>query len=286
MEFPKVFIIILNHNGGKIIRNCLESLAKVDYPNIFLVVVDNGSTDDSFVMIKNIFPNVHAIRNEKNLGFAAGNNVGIRYALEHCADYVLLLNQDTQVEPDFLKKLIVVAKSDSRIGILSPLIFWKRTSEVWFSGGRINWLTMKSIHERKLRSGNSYTTEFVTGCSMLIRKAVFEKIGLLSEKYFLYWEDADFSCKAEKGGFLKKVVPESRIYHFEAYSEPTSKKLYWLVYSGLIFFERNASFLVKLWINFYYQIRKVKNRFDLTFRDSENARVVRKAYYEFDHGKI
>jgi len=283
--WPKVFIIILNYNGGEFLKNCLESVRDIDYPDFSVLVVDNGSQDGSFQAVPGNFPGVLTLDNGKNLGFAAGNNTGIRYALDHKADYVLLLNQDTEVESDFLKKLMVAAREHPKAGILSPLIFWKRTAEVWFSEGWINWLTMKSHHKKELRSGTPYESGFITGCSMLIKKEVLTEIGLLSEKYFLYWEDADFSLEARRHGFSTLVVPESRIYHFEAYTEPAGNKLYWLVFSGLIFFKRNAPAWARIWISLYYGLRKIKNRIDIALRPSDNARVVQKAYYDFDQGK-
>jgi GT2 family glycosyltransferase len=282
---PKVFIIVLNYNGGELLKNCLQSLSRVDYGNFSTVVVDNASTDDSFEMAKNNFPSVAAIPNEKNLGFAGGNNVGIKYALENGADFVLLLNQDTEVEPDFLKKLVEAARENSRAGVMSPLIFWKRTSEVWFSGGRINWFNMKSYHDREAKKGKPYESGFITGCSMFIKKEVLEKIGLLDDKFFLYWEDADFSYRAKRAGFATMVVPESVIYHFEISKAPVGMKLYWLVFSGLRFFQKNTPLGVRGWVVFYYNLRKLKNRLDMALRPDDNARVVQKAYYDFENGK-
>jgi hypothetical protein len=283
---PKIFIVVLNYNGGKLLRNCLGSLANVTYPNFSIIVADNDSKDDSLKMVREEFPKVVVIENKKNLGFATGNNVGVRYALENGADYVLLLNQDTEVEPDFLEKLIVVGEKNPQVGILSPLIFWKRTKEIWFSGGKINWLTMKSFHEKNLRTGAPYTTGFITGCSILIKKKVLEKIGSLSENFFLYWEDADFSYQAKKADFTNLVVPESRIYHFEVSNLPTGKKLYWLVLSGLIFFKRNSTKAVYLWIKFYTFLRRTKNWFDVRLRPNENNLAVQEAYKDFNNGKF
>jgi hypothetical protein len=202
--------------------------------------------------------------------------------LEQETDYVLLLNQDTEVEPDFLERLVETAKKNPRAGLLSPLIFWKKTREVWFSGKRICWLTMKSCHKKKIWREDPYVSNFITGCSMLIKKEVFQKIGLLDERYFLYWEDADFSLRAKKAGFLGLVDPKSIVYHFES-SEPTKgDKLYYLVFSGLKFFKKNTPFWVKPWIDFYYKLRKLKNWTDLKFFPSDNARIVRKAYDDFE----
>ncbi len=283
---PKVFIIVLNHNGGELLGNCLQSLRHVLYADFSVIVADNASADNSLEMVRQNFPTTIIIENGKNIGFAAGNNIGIRYALAHSADYVLLLNQDTEVEPNFLDKLIEAAEKKPTVGILSPLIFWQRTEKIWFSGGRINWLTMKSIHDKILFRQVPYETGFITGCSMLIKKAVFDRIGYLSEKYFLYWEDADFSCKAKKAGFRNLVVPESRVYHFEKSTLATGKKLYWLVLSGLIFFKENASFPINIWIFFYTKLRIAKNSLDrFVYPEDNNKQEVQKAYEDFKNGK-
>lgn len=285
-NFPKVYVVILNYNGGELLRNCLASLQKVVYPNFSVIVSDNDSKDDSLKMVRENFPESIILENKKNLGFAAGNNVGIRHALENGADYVLLLNQDTEVEPDFLEKIIDAGEENPKIGILSPLIFWKRDSGIWYSGGRINWLTMKSTHENRMVSGTPFSTGFITGCSMLIKKEVLEKVGMLSENFFLYWEDADYSYQVKMAGFSNLVVPESRIYHFEISGLPSGKKLYWLVLSGLIFFKRNSTKTVYLWIRFYTFLRRTKNWLSVRLWPNENNLAVQEAYKDFNNGKF
>lgn len=281
-KIPKVFIVVLNYNGGELIKNCLKSLQKVDYSNLELLVIDNNSSDDSVAMIEKKFPEIKIIKNEKNIGFAGGNNIGIDFALKNEADYVLLLNQDTEVEPDFLSKLIKEGEKDQKIGLLSPLIFWKRTKQVWFSGGKINWWNMKTFHKFNLVKGDSFETSFLTGCSLLIKRSVLEKIGLLDDIFFLYWEDVDYSVRAKKAGFKIKVVPRSIIYHFEASNDLNKNKVYWLVLSGLIFFKKNTSGILRLWVWFFVQLRKLKNWMDRIFKKNNLAEGVFKAYKDFE----
>ena len=118
---PKVFIIVLNYNGKDVTNNCLRSVLAIEYPNFELIVVDNNSTDGSIENAKENFPQLTYFQNKRNLGFSAGNNVGIRYALKKRADYVLLLNNDTLVERDFLQKLIDAAEKIPDAGIICPL---------------------------------------------------------------------------------------------------------------------------------------------------------------------
>src|SRR5205823_1889527 len=117
-RWPRVGIIILNWNSYQVTSECLLSLRKLNYPNTEIVLVDNGSSDDSADRLQNEFPEIRVLRNPENLGFPGGNNVGIRYVLDRGADYLLLLNNDTVVQPDFLRELVQVAESDATIGLL------------------------------------------------------------------------------------------------------------------------------------------------------------------------
>ena len=188
-QYPKVNIVVLNYNGKRVIKKCLSSLFCLTYPNFEVVFVDNASTDGSLELAKTHFAKATFIRNEKNLGFSAGNNVGIRYSLEKAADYVLLLNNDTFVEQEFLFKLMKAAKANPRDGIYCPVIYQGKGERIWFSGGRIDWIRMKTKHDRENIRKDNTASDFISGCAMLVAKEVFREIGLLDEDYFLYWED-------------------------------------------------------------------------------------------------
>lgn len=283
---PKVFIILLNYNGKDFIQKCLASVFKIDYPNFEVAVVDNNSTDGYFEAAKINFSKAHFIKNEANLGFSAGNNVGIRFALERMADYVLLLNQDTEVEKDFLGKLIEVAEADEKIGLVSPVIFNGHNKQIWFSGGEIKWLTMKTRHITKAIPADFYETEIISGCTMLIKKAVFKEVGLLDEDFFLYYEDADFSLRAKRAGFKRMVVTGSWVYHFEKSEQEKKNKTYWLVASGLIFFQKNTPALLRPWIKMHTFFRRAKNWMDVIFKRNELAETVQKAYQDFKKFKF
>ena len=283
---PKVFIVILNYNGRDVIKKCLTSVFKIDYPDFEVVIVDNNSSDGSFEMAKSTFSKASFIRNEENLGFSAGNNIGIRFALERMADYVLLLNNDTEVEAEFLKKLVEEGEKNEAIGVLSPVIFFENKQDVWFSGGKINWLKMKTAHEQNIKKDEVYKTKYVTGCAMLIKAGVFKKIGLFDENFFLYWEDADFCLRARKAGFKSLIVSASWVYHAEKSEKSNKNKIYWLVFSGLLFFKKNTPFFLRLWISCYVFFRKIKNRADiLRKKDKEISQMVQKAYQDFKNLK-
>lgn len=280
---PKVNIIVLNHNGKDVLRKCLASVFRVDYPDFEIVVVDNASDDGSIEEAKKDFSKATFIKNSRNLGFSAGNNIGIRYSLEKQAEYVLLLNSDTEVEKDFLGKLIGLMGSDPKIGVLSPTILEGDSDRVWFSGGRIDWKRMRTTHLRDRIDGAAFRrTEFVSGCAMLVRKEVFAKIGLLDEEFFLYWEDADFSVRAARQGFRLAVAKTDGVRHFEKSRKNKPSKTYWLVLSGLIFFRKNAHWSLAPWGRAYLAARKAKNAADIRKdRFDETALAVRKAYSDF-----
>lgn len=279
--YPKVFILILNYNGKKVIQKCLTSVFKNNYPNFEVVVVDNNSTDGSLELAKANFSKAIFIKNEENLGFAAGNNVGIRFALEKMADFVLTLNNDTEVAPDFLTKLIDITKKDEKIRVLSPVIFKNKTEQIWFSGGKIKWLKMRVDHMQKIMTADFYESEFITGCSMLIGAEVFKKIGLFDEDLFLYWEDADFSFRARKAGFKSGIVSASQVYHYESSERYKENKIYWLVISGLMFFKKNTPIWMRPWMKIYLRSRKIKNWLDVKFKRNDLALTVQKAYKDF-----
>lgn len=278
-KMPKVFILVLNYNGRQTVLNCLKSIYAQDYPNFEVVLIDNNSTDESFELAKQNFSNAHFIKNNFNLGFAAGNNVGIRFALEKFADYVFLLNNDAYLEKNTLSLLIQKAAKNPT-ALVSPLIE-KNDGATWFAEGKINWLTMKTMHIRKNTKNKCHSSEYLTGCALLVGKKVFQKIGLMDENFFLYYEDADFSLRAKKAGFSLLVYPEAKIIHDEQSNENNPEKIYWLVVSGLRFFQKHTPFYLQPWLWLYLNLRKTKNLCALLFQKNPRVLQVRKAYQDF-----
>jgi hypothetical protein len=217
--FPAVSVIILNWNRFRDTAECLESVFNIRYPNYSVVVVDNGSDDDSATGIEKAFECVQLIRNEENLGYAEGNNVGIRHALASGADYIWLLNNDTVVDRDALTAMVDLAERDREIGILgSKIYYYDRPDVLWFAGATIDWKRAISAHVGRLeKDTGQYEIEKevdrVTGCSMLIRRKVLEDVGLFDENFFLYAEEVDLCVRARKKGFRNFYVPKSIVYH-------------------------------------------------------------------------
>ncbi len=179
-----------------------------------IVVVDNGSADRSVETIRNLkskVKNLTLIENKKNLGFAGGNNVGIRYALENGADYVVVLNNDTIVPDNFLNLL------ENDAGIVGPVIRFKNDAKwVYDYGGYINWSIGRPKHfelPRYTTHPTLCTFDYLSGCCLFIKRKVFEKIGFFDEKYFLYFEDVDFCLRAKRAGFKIALDPKVIIFH-------------------------------------------------------------------------
>ncbi len=241
-----VTIVIVNWNGKKDTIECLTSLSKLSAVicQLSAIVVDNGSTDDSVQAVRKKFPQAHVIEVGRNLGFAGGNNVGIRRALERGAEFVWLLNNDTIVDKNAVSALVDACK-DPCVGIAGSKIYFAPGSEfhkeryqkpeqgkvLWYAGGLIDWQNMYASHRgvNEVDKGQYDKTEetlFVTGCSMMVKKEVFEKIGLLDEKFFAYLEDLDFCLRAKQEGYTLLYEPKSKLWHKNAGSSGVGSGLH------------------------------------------------------------
>lgn len=205
---PLVCIIVLNWNGRNDTLECLESIARVDYPNFEVVVADNGSTDGSVEAIGRYHPEVKIIENHANLGFAEGNNGAIRHALETGADFIFLLNNDTVVDPGVVTEFVRAAQQMPQAGVFGAKIYHHADSRrLWYAGGYWDSRTL-SFNEYgagEIDRGQYDVlteTEWVIGCAMFIRAEVFRKVGLLEPRFFLNNEEIDFCSRAKRAGFV------------------------------------------------------------------------------------
>jgi GT2 family glycosyltransferase len=220
---PRVCIIVLTWKNYDLTRDCLCSLRKIDYANIEIVLVDNGSADGSAERLGTEFPEIRLIRNEKNLGFPAGNNVGLRDALQRNPDYFLLLNNDTLVAPDFLSKMVNVGESDKKIGAVNPkILYFEPSDRIWYAGGFYKpWWSTGKVRGQNHRDVGKYneTTEvtFITGCAFLIKADVVRQIGLLDEVFFLGFEDLDWSVRILQAGYRAYYVGSAVVWHKSSY---------------------------------------------------------------------
>ncbi|MBS9523449.1 glycosyltransferase family 2 protein [Litoribacter alkaliphilus] len=224
MEKGKVVIILVNWNTYDYSRQCIEQLQQQYYSNVDILLVDNGSTDGSGEKLRKAYPKAVYFQNVDNLGFTGGNNVAMEYAKTQGYDYVLLLNNDTFLEPDFLEKLVLAMEADSRLGAVQPLIFnHPEREKVWKSGGDFITTIASTISSSSIGSG-VFNTQWLTGCALMIRGEVLEKIGPLTPSYFAYFEDVDYSFRIRKAGYDLGVVTESKIYHIASGSTKSKTK--------------------------------------------------------------
>lgn len=216
-DVPKVTAIVLNWNNYQDTRSCLESLQTVDYENLDVLVVDNGSTDGSGKKIEAKFPSVDLLYNEENQGFAGGINPGIRRAIDNESQFVWLLNNDTQFpNSNVLNQLVETMEANSSAGIVTPLVKeFPDTSEVWFWRGLVDWRTANADHADSPAEfqKNLVETEYVPNCCSLIRVEVFEEVGFLPERYFIYYEDVDYGIHVRDAGYRLLTDTRTTVYH-------------------------------------------------------------------------
>ncbi len=250
--------IILNWNGSKYISDTIESLLKVDSTGVNhqIIVVDNNSTDDSVTLIKNKFPQIRLLQNPINLGFAAGNNRGINYAISQNCDYIWIINSDISVAPDTLQKLLEGTKKYPLAGIYGAKIYFAPGYEyqknrylpnqlgkvIWYAGGIIDWKNVLASHRGvdevdKGQYEYDLETDFITGAVMLIKKSTLESLHGFDPDYCFYFEENDLCQRAKKMGSRLMFIASAHAWHQNAQSTGMGSPLqdYFLTRNRLLF---------------------------------------------------
>ena len=224
MPQPRVLAIVLNYNGRDLTLQTLASLAGLDYPELEVVVVDNGSEDGSFAAVEEAFPDIQQIRVEVNKGPAAGMNEGLRHALASETDYVLILNNDIEVDPAMVTEMVRAAESAPEIGCVGPkaYYYWDR-GRIWSAGGIIRFKesVTRERGEGQIDRGQfdrEQQVDYVNGCAMLIRRAALETTGLMDPLYYLGVEDADWCMRMKLQGFRCHYTPRARLWHMVSHT--------------------------------------------------------------------
>lgn len=250
-ELPLVSIITVNYNGLIHTEAFLKSLQKITYSNIEIFVVDNASSE-SVAILKQQFPYIHLLESSENLGFAGGNNLAIRKA---SGKYFFLLNNDTELDPGFLEPIVELMESNPLIGLASSkLVYYSKPELVQFAGSKgINLYTGRGFaigHLEKDRPAfdGVYRTQLAHGAAMMISRKVVEKIGLMADLFFLYYEETDFCERVKAAGFEIWYCGLSKVYHKESMSvgKESPMKTYYLTRNRLIFTRRNARGIQKI----------------------------------------
>jgi GT2 family glycosyltransferase len=210
---PPIGCILLNWNGWQDTIDCINALKECTYPHVTIIVVDNGSTNDSVARIRAAFPDMLLLESGENLGFAGGNNLGIRYALAHGAEYLWLLNNDTKPAPDALSALVAKALTDRSIGAVASICYYADAPskvQAW-AGARVNLWIGYGRNTTVPHSDDWFHS--LNGTSMLIARTAIEDVGALDEGFFLYWEDTEFCLRLRKRGWRIAAAPDSRVLH-------------------------------------------------------------------------
>jgi hypothetical protein len=218
MSQPHVFTIILNTNRRADTLECLASLQTLTYSNHTVIALDNASTDGSVEAISISFPSVQIVRLTDNRGYAGNNNVGIQAALQQGADWVFVLNEDTILDAECLTRLIEVAESDSRIGIVGPMVYHHDEPKVIQSaGGRLDkWWFGYHLGQNEDDRGQfaaPHDVDWISGCAILVRRAVIEQLGMIDERFFYYWEETEWCLRTRKSGWRIVHVPAAKLWH-------------------------------------------------------------------------
>ncbi len=270
MSSPGVYILILNWNGRDDTLACLESVAKVGYTNFKVIVIDNGSVDDSVDAIRAAFTDIEVIETGRNLGFAGGNNVGIKRALELGADYVLLLNNDTEVDHGMLDAFVAAAKRFPDAGVFSGKIYYHaEPNRIWYAGSQWN---AKAAHFEQvgkggLDDGTAYSTACETdtaiGCAFFMPAERVREIGLLDDNFFLCLEETDWCYRAKEAGYPSIFVPDAKLWHKVSVSfggENSPLALYFQTRNRLLWARRHANLSQRLRVH-SEAIRSLLRRF-------------------------
>jgi GT2 family glycosyltransferase len=245
MKTPLVSIITINYDHSEVTSQLLNSLRKVTYPEVEIIVVDNNSPNDDPAIIKQSFPEIELICSPENLGFAGGNNLGIRKAK---GKYILLLNNDTEADPGFIEPLVAKLESDNTIGAVSPQIrFFHAPDTLQYAGSSpLNPLTIRSHgHGYGIRDNGQFekdtTTAFVHGAAMMLPAEVIRKVGLLAECYFLYYEELDWSERIRRAGYKLWYIHDSIVFHKESVStgKMSPLKTYYMNRARILYLRRN-----------------------------------------------
>lgn len=264
MHRNKVAIIVLNWNGKKDTLECLESICKIDYKNFDVIVVDNGSSDDSVKAIQKKFPDIHVLETGNNIGYAGGNNYGLRYALRNGAYYILLLNNDIIVDSQLLNNFIQAADRIPNWGMLSAKIYYfSDPNKIWYAGARRIRNTANFIHLGKgcIDNGKDFSalveTDYACGCAIFLSASVLKRIGLFDERFFLTYEETDLSYRARALGYKCFLVPEAKVWHKISVSfggEHSPLFIYFLTRNSLLWAEIHLSLIER--IRLYYNTLK------------------------------
>ena len=284
-----VYIILINYNGYEDTCECLNSIIESSYKNYRALIIDNDSQDGSGRMLQKKFPQYDYIFNNSNIGFAAANNIGYKYALRKNAQYILLLNNDTIIDKEMIGNLIKNAKEDTVT--IPKIYYYNNKSTIWFAGGEIltNKGTIKHLGNNKIDSdmySKVKVVSFATGCCMLIHKNILKEIGLFDENYFMYCEDFDFCIKLKKNSFKILFCPEAKLWHKVNASTKNNSSIskYYLIRNRFYLLNKNKKYFNILSIIYSYMTRFILFLKDICF--GNDSKIYIEAWIDYKKGSM
>jgi GT2 family glycosyltransferase len=260
MAEPLVITVVLNSNRREDTLCCLASLAESTHQRHKVIVADNASSDGSVEAIRAGFPQVEVISLIENRGYAGNNNVGIAAALERGADWVFVLNEDTVVAPDCIAQLVSTGESDPSIGIVGPMVYHHDEPQVIQSAGGMLGPCWESVHLGKNEPDRQqfsapHAVDWISGCGLLVRRSVIEQVGLIDERYFIYWEETEWCIRAGRAGWRIMHVPQARIWHKGVRRDyrPTPHLTYYFTRNKLLTLSKHHAPLL-VWVGSWLQL--------------------------------
>lgn len=200
----KIAVVIVNYHCQDLVCRCLESIVSLGRDDLSFIIVDNSETPDTD-RIQLLHPAATVLRPGSNLGFGGGNNIGIKHALDSGVTHVMIMNPDTTTETDFFPPLLEAFAKYPRLGMVGPKILYHNSPhQIWSAGGTLNWWIGRPANvynERYSKKGNAVPVQFLSGCAMLLRAEAVRQVGLMDDRYFLYFEDADYTQRFLRAGW-------------------------------------------------------------------------------------
>ena len=292
IEYPLVSIISVNFKQTKITCDMLASLKVATYKNIEVILVDNGSKEDLYEVVIKHFPNTRIIISEDNLGFAGGNNLGIKVA---SGKYIMFLNNDTEVDPGFLEPMVEIMEKDPSVGMASPKIIYYDTDNIiqYAGSSGINPYTSRGSKIGHMEKDSSQynlieETSLVHGAAMMVPMEVISKVALMSELFFLYYEEHDWCEMIKRAGYRVFYIGKSKIYHKESISvgKESTLKTYYMTRNRLLFIRRNVfgfAFLLSMLFFFLVSVPNNTLKYILKFKFDHLIAFYKGIYWNMTH---
>ncbi|HAJ37851.1 MAG TPA: glycosyltransferase family 2 protein [Chloroflexi bacterium] len=244
---PAVWCIVLAYNGIELTLECLRTLRAQDYANMHILVVDNASTDGTPAILRTQAPDVEVLEAGGNLGYAGGNNLGMRHALAHDADLLFLVNNDTRLDPHCVTALVEEIQRAPTCGVAGPMVYtWDNWQTISSAGGHVDWAAADAINvgagETDQGQYPARSVDFVNGCGIMVTRQAIERAGLIDERFFMYWEETDWCLRIHAAGLDVRFQPAAKMQHKAplTWEQQSPITLYYMGRNRLFFFARHG----------------------------------------------